>query len=246
MNYFLAQSIIAFLGVIPARLRIGLVQLCMEAESKGTSKQALCNLFQMLDSARHCLDRVAIDYDGGIHPKHRLTKYHDFFTSRIQSGERILDVGCGIGAVAYSMAKKGAYVTGVDMDEENIYKAQKLYKHSHLTFIVGNLPKVKPAGIFDALVLSNVLEHIEHRIEFLRELQETFKPRRWLIRVPMSDRDWIVAMKNDLGLFPYCDPTHFTEYTRSSFQEEMGRAGLTIVSDQVQWGELWSEVHAPK
>lgn len=246
MKAFVAQSIIAIFRVMPARLRLGVVQLVMEAESKGTSRQALCNLFQMLDSGKHCLDKVAIAYEGGIHPKHRLTKYHDFFTSRLQSGERILDVGCGIGAVAYSMAKVGAYVTGVDMNEENICKAQKLYKHPHLTFMVGDLPRVKPAGFFDVLVLSNVLEHVEHRIEFLRKLQETFKPRRWLMRVPMFDRDWTVAMKNDLGLFPYSDPTHFTEYTRSSFQEEMKQAGLRIVADQVQWGEIWSEVHAPE
>jgi hypothetical protein len=33
----------------------------------------------------------------GIHPKHRLMKYHDFFVNRVQREERVLDIGCGIG-----------------------------------------------------------------------------------------------------------------------------------------------------
>jgi ubiquinone/menaquinone biosynthesis C-methylase UbiE len=216
----------------------------MEAESKSTSKQTLCNLLQMFDAARNCLDQAAIACEGGIHPKHRLTKYHDFFSKRLRKNEHVLDVGCGIGAVAFSMVKVGAHVTGIDMSAENIAKAQQLHKHPNLRFITGKVPTTKISGCFDVVVLSNVLEHIEKREEFLRELQKTYSPHRWLIRVPMLDRDWIVPMKQELGLLPYSDPTHFTEYTHESFHEEMRRAGLVVTFYQIQWGELWSEVRA--
>jgi hypothetical protein len=42
------------------------------------------------------VDLGAIDYDGGVHAKHRHA-VPDFFVDRIDGGERVLDVGCGKG-----------------------------------------------------------------------------------------------------------------------------------------------------
>ena len=34
----------------------------------------------------------AVEYDGGLHTKHRHMRYHDFFVARIYPGERVLDI----------------------------------------------------------------------------------------------------------------------------------------------------------
>ncbi len=47
------------------------------------------------DFLTRALNRLAIVYDGGVHAKHRLMRYHDFFVERISPGEHVLDVGCG-------------------------------------------------------------------------------------------------------------------------------------------------------
>ena len=72
-------------------------------------------LLQLYDDAYHGVALGAIDYDQGVHAKHRLTRYHDFFVERIHEGERVLDVGCGKGELAYDVAERAkAQVVAVD------------------------------------------------------------------------------------------------------------------------------------
>ena len=201
-------------------------------------------LLLMVDNAvSKLINRLAIPYDGGVHVKHRLMRYHDFFVNRIAPGERVLDVGCGYGAVAYSLATRaGALVTGIDLNEANVAKARAKFHHPNLTFVHGDAMANLPPGPWDVLVLSNILEHIERRIFFLTELQQGLRPSRMLIRVPMIDRDWRVPLREELGMFHFGDSTHFTEYTAESFAEELREAGLSIRHVQYNWGEIWAEV----
>ena len=37
--------------------------------------------------------QMASAYGGGVHTKHRHTRYHDFFVTKISPGERVLDLG---------------------------------------------------------------------------------------------------------------------------------------------------------
>ena len=95
---------------------------------------------------------------------------------------------------------------------------------------------------FDAIILSNVLEHIESRVEFLNRMKR--KASKLLIRVPMVNRDWITLYKKELGLDYRGDRGHFTEYTFDSFKEELEDAGLEIEDYSIQFGEIWAVVVA--
>jgi hypothetical protein len=59
----------------------------------------------------------------------------------------------------------------------------------------------------------------------------------------MIDRDWKVPLREELGLFHFSDPTHFTEYTRESFEQEVADAGLVVKEIVINWGEIWAELH---
>ena len=189
------------------------------------------------------LGHLAVNYGNGEHPKHRQMNYHRFFSERISETETVLDIGCGIGAVAYRVAEEtGAQVIGVDLDSQKILQAQQQYQHPNVSYHLGDAREFTLLTHVDVVVLSNVLEHLEARPAFLTSLCNSLNPDRLLIRVPLFERDWRVPMKQELGLDWRLDETHFTEYTLESFQEEMKAANLHINYLEVRWGEIWTEV----
>lgn len=226
------------LGFLRAAVRIFLALIAGKPPNK-----AMKALLLVDEDVSTFINWVAVRYDGGLHVKHRLMRYHDFFTERVKVGERVLDIGCGNGALAYDLATvSGAKVTGIDIVKENVEMAGRRYRHQGLRFLHGDAIKDTPEENFDVVVMSNVLEHIEDRTVFMERLKETLHPTRILIRVPMIDRDWRVPLRQELGLFYFSDATHFTEYTKESFAKEMAEAGLEISHLQVNWGEIWAEV----
>jgi SAM-dependent methyltransferase len=228
--------------LMPRHLRTAVLKAGVFAAARRPARAALVELLEIERVVSGQIDLAAVEYGDGVHVKHRLMKYHDFFVDRIRPGERVLDVGCGYGAVAHSIATRaGARVTGIDLSAANIAQAQRM-AGPNLTFVHGEAPRDLKWEHFDVVVLSNVLEHVEARPDFLQQLRDKASPSRLLIRVPMSDREWRVPLRAELGLFHYSDPTHFTEYTRGGFEREMAEAGFVITHLQVNWGEIWAEV----
>ncbi|HFB97737.1 MAG TPA: hypothetical protein ENJ62_01220, partial [Bryobacterales bacterium] len=94
-----------FWRLLPERLRTDFVTGLYILESRGRDPApGLRRLFTLQDRLDWVINERAMAYGGGEHPKHRLIKYHDFFIRRISGGQRVLDVGCGYGAVARSIA----------------------------------------------------------------------------------------------------------------------------------------------
>jgi 2-polyprenyl-3-methyl-5-hydroxy-6-metoxy-1,4-benzoquinol methylase len=190
------------------------------------------------------LGEAAIAVEGGIHPKHRILRYHDYFVSRIRPGERVVDLGCGIGALAASIAERAqANVVGVDWSAKNLSKARTLSSARGIQpmprFIEDDITTCRVEGTFDVVVLSNVLEHLVDRPRLLRTWREWYEPKKFLIRVPAIDRDWRPLYKKDLGVEWRLDDTHETEYTRGQLESELGEAGLSITECQTRFGEYW-------
>jgi len=52
---------------------------------------------------------------------------------------------------------------------------------------VGDALEALPDEKFNIVILSNVLEHLPDRSQFLQRVQETLKPNRILIRVPVFE-----------------------------------------------------------
>lgn len=205
--------------------------------------EALRFLFAIENRIYPLQGRKAIEYDGGIHSKHRHIRYHDFFIERIKPKETVLDIGCGIGALAYDVAEQSrAFVTGIDLDSKHIDQAKAIHSHPRVTYSLGDALKDLPEGTFDVVILSNVLEHLKGRSMFLRQVRETLRPKKFLIRVPVFERDWRVPLKRELGVEYRLDSTHETEYTLESFAQEIEKAGLKIIHQEVRWGEIWGEV----
>ncbi|MBW1711890.1 MAG: class I SAM-dependent methyltransferase [Deltaproteobacteria bacterium] len=243
----LAASLLLWpLGLVPDSILEGLIsQAAARRAGSLPADQALRFLFR-LEAALYSLEGPkAVEYGGGLHPKHRHLAYHDFFVNRVRAGERVLDLGCGQGALAFDLAAKaGAQVVGIDLAEENIAAARQSRAHPQVEYLAGDARQDLPAGSFEVVVLSNILEHLPRRPEFLRRLAGATQARRFLIRVPLFERDLRVPLKKELGLDWRLDSTHQVEYSVESFAQEMAEAGLEVVHQEIRWGEIWAEARS--
>lgn len=229
---------------IPTPIMEKLIRRLISAKTVSMKPDDGLRFLFRLDSVLYSLQgQLAKSYGGGTHTKHRHMKYHEFFINRIKANERALDVGCGTGAVSYDIAATaGALVTGIDFIEDNIKTATKIYNHQNVKYLVGDVLTDLPDERFDVVVMSNVLEHIKDRPEFLKKLINVTKASRVLIRVPLFERDWRVPLRKELGIEWRLDNTHETEYTIESFLSEMDNAGMNIKHQEIRWGEIWAEV----
>ena len=81
-------------------------------------------------------------------------------------GKKVLDVGCGGGILAESMARRGADVTGIDLGTENLKAATLHAKQSGLdkTLRYQHIPveqlAATHAGQFDVVTCMEMLEHV--------------------------------------------------------------------------------------
>lgn len=240
----LADALAWLWQLLPARLREGMITGFYVLESRGRDPApGLRRLAALQDRLEWVFNERAMVYGGGVHPKHRLMRYHDFFVERIPAGSRVLDIGCGYGAVARSIAAgvPGCTVVGVELDPGRLAQARAGNVPSNLSFVEADARRDLPPGPWNVVVLSNILEHIEDRVGFLKDIVRQARPGKVLIRVPLFERDWKIALRKDLGANYFSDPTHFIEHTRAEFAAEVKAGGLEQAETILLWGEIWAE-----
>ena len=198
-------------------------------------------LFIKLDNYLYYkISTLSISINNGIHPKHRILGYHKFFLNRIENNSKILDIGCGIGEVAFDISKKAQKVVAIDINKKKIESAKRRFSRDNLTFIVGDATDYNFNETFDYIILSNVLEHIKDRQALLKKVKNF--GQFILIRVPMINRSWLTIYKKELGFEYRLDDTHYIEYTLDTFKSELKNASLEIIDYQIQFGEIWAKV----
>lgn len=190
---------------------------------------------------------MAIQLENGIHPKHRIMQYKEWFVDNLGENDVVLDVGCNTGMMPEVMSSKAKFVYGIEIVAKYIEEAKSKRNRDNVKFICADATtydytKCRP---ITCVTLSNVLEHVEHRIDFLKGLVSQIiwrdeADKKLLIRVPMIDREWITIYKKELGVDYRLDPTHYTEYTYAEFQQELAASGVQILFYRVRFGELYA------
>jgi hypothetical protein len=59
--------------------------------------------------------------------------------------------------------------------------------------------------------------------------------------VPTFEQHYFKALKRELGLFAFIDPTHILEYSEDGFRSEMEQADLKVTHLEIRWGDIWAE-----
>jgi SAM-dependent methyltransferase len=183
----------------------------------------------------------------GIHPKHRIMRYKEWFLEQFSSDDTVLDIGSNTGMMPALFATKAEYVYGVEIDGNHVAIACKKRSAENLEFIHADATQLDYSQLrpISVLTLSNVLEHIDDRVDFLKAVIAAVnwrdrKAAKLVIRVPCFDREWLAPLKKEMGLEWRLDRTHFTEYTESQFREELSAAGVEPVTLNIRFGEIYS------
>lgn len=88
----------------------------------------------------------------------------------------VLEVGCGTGYYTRELAKTGARIKAIDISPDLLTVARRDVPAERVTFCIENAYELSfPDGIFDVVVGSSVLHHLETR-KALRELYRVLKP----------------------------------------------------------------------
>ena len=229
--------------VLPEKLKKNLFRIAFLLEGYSSNpRKDLTELLLIKDELEKIINNRALAYGNGEHPKHYLTGYHKFFTSNINEGDRVLDVGCGYGAVSRSIALQypTSKVVGIDNDSSRLSQAMMSDNPENLTFIYGDATSNLSMGLWDVVVMSNVLEHIENRIEFLNLIVLATKAHKILIRVPCFERDWEIPFRAELKINYFTDSDHKIEHTLREFENEIIESNLKIAEITTNWGEIWA------
>jgi len=153
------------------------------------------------------------------------------------AGKRVLDVGCGGGILAESMAQRGASVTGIDLSEKALRVAQLHllesggtveYEHASVEDYAA-----RHAGTFDVVTCMELLEHVPEPAAMVHGCARLARPGgqvffSTLNRNPKSYLYAVLGAEYLLGLLP--KGTH--DYLRFIKPSELARfsrdAGLRV------------------
>ena len=117
-----------------------------------------------------------------------------------EKSENILDGGCSYGYITSHLSKKSQNTYALDLDFKHIEIAKGRYPEIH--FNIGSIEETEfEDDFFDAIVLTDVLEHTSDRIKTLSEIHRILKPGGSLILTTPHK-----------GLFGFLDPYNYGYY----------------------------------
>ncbi len=151
------------------------------------------------------------------------------------SGARILDIGCGAGALGELLSKNGNCVDGITNSQEELVMASK---RLHKVFLIDlNDPikiRTEIRESYEIILFAGVLEHLVHPIETLRLFDRNLTSDGQIhISLP-NVACFYVRIGLLLGKFDpleeggILDKTHLHHYTLKTAKEMIHDAGLRI------------------
>lgn len=186
------------------------------------------------------------DLEGEFRPLHQINPLRlDWIAAQAPlQGARVLDVGCGGGILAESMAQRGADVLGIDLSTKPLKVAQLHAMEcgvSGLTYrevAVEALAAEQPAS-FDVVTCMEMLEHVPDPASVVRACAALVKPGGHVFFSTLNRNAKafllaIVGAEHVLGMLPkgtheyakFIKPSELAGFTREAALEVKGFKGL--------------------
>ncbi|MBY7955853.1 bifunctional 2-polyprenyl-6-hydroxyphenol methylase/3-demethylubiquinol 3-O-methyltransferase UbiG [Vibrio fluvialis] len=123
------------------------------------------------------------DLEGEFKPLHQINPLRlNYVLERADGlfGKKVLDVGCGGGILAESMAREGALVTGLDMGKEplEVARLHALETGTKLTYIQSTIEDHAQdnAQAYDVVTCMEMLEHVPDPLSVIQSCAALVKP----------------------------------------------------------------------
>ena len=143
------------------------------------------------------------DLEGEFKPLHRINPLRlGYIASRSEGlfGKKVLDVGCGGGILAESMAREGADVTGLDMGFEPLQVARlhALETGIKVEYVQETVEDhaAKHAGQYDVVTCMEMLEHVPDPQSVVNACAKLVKPggQVFFSTINRNGKAWLMAV----------------------------------------------------
>jgi len=143
---------------------------------------------------------------------------------RLRSSGRVLDVGCGDGFLLKYLQEKGWDVMGIEPGNSTC--AREILG---LDVVQGSLDSADfPAGSFDVITLSHVLEHLHDPVATLQRVRYLLRDGG-LVHIEVPNFDCLEARLFDGSWIGIAAPLHLYHFTPNTLRATAERVGFHIV-----------------
>jgi len=161
----------------------------------------------------------------------------------LRPGALVLDVGAGFGRHAFEIARRGARVVALDYNDDEVCGTRDTFAAMAKA---GEIPEERYVGVlrsdatrlpfadnsFDAVITSEVLEHIQDDVAALAEMVRVLRPRgRFAATVPSWLPETINWKLSDEYHAPEAVGGHVRIYTATELRAKLRSAGLDVTGD---------------
>jgi ubiquinone/menaquinone biosynthesis C-methylase UbiE len=159
-------------------------------------------------------------------------RYTDFILNNLETGSKVLELGCGSGDPTTMRLAERFSVTGVDISQQQIKFAKRNVPQA--TFIQGDMTRLMfPTPAFDAVVAFYSITHVPRRqhVGLLTSIANWLKPGGLFVG-SMSSGPLVDCVENWLGT-----PMYFNGYDVRTNLRIVKNAGFEILSDKLETAE---------
>jgi len=142
------------------------------------------------------------DPNGEFRPLHQINPLRLGFIDRIAglAGKRVIDIGCGGGILAESMAAQGAEVTGIDLGEAplsvaRLHLLESGQKVDYHCISAEAIAQQQPQG-FDIVTCMEMLEHVPDPASTVSACMRLLKPggHAFFSTINRNPKAWLFAI----------------------------------------------------
>lgn len=170
---------------------------------------------------------------------------HGIIAGMIPEFAKVLDVGCGSGAVMKILQDVShAEFLGIEPDATRAARASARGLNVRVGYLTPET--IRETGLFDIVLFADVLEHLPNPQAMLAVARQALKPGGAVIVSVPNVAHWSVRLCLLRGMFQYqqegiMDATHLRWFTQESIKALLASSGFSVIQYRATAGQWLSD-----